>query len=729
MHLTATLPDGQEVASVPQQFEVLPWDGALPTGAGHAVIDIGHPGWDQASRQAHQTDPRSGQRALGWWSRSSATVALPADLSGGYSLSLLGRGDWYDGPPLIRVTLATPDGDATLGEFPLPRDWSRQSVQQINLPGGEQRLTLKFFNDKHNPETGEDRNAWLGGVALTATEPDIHDAAPTATLLYPEPGAQWHGTDAVVAQLNDDRGIAHAELLCDGKPTGFLFAPEPGEALAVLAFPVGRLEPGTRAIAVRVTDQSGQQHDSQPVTVRITDRSPDKPGRYARAVALLNRFAFGPDPHELAAVLTLGERAYLEQRLQAEPDAGVLNAWAWARQHYPRDDNRYHVRHRAIAHLLATPNPVRARLRMVIDNHFNTWIAKTEADRKNDEHMRWARLGPADFQSLLLASATSPAMLRYLDQQESYVGHLNENYAREVMELHTLGVDRGYTQADVTALAHVLTGWTAAEQASLSRTGGAMTSAFLFAPELATGPGQRVAGLVLPDARGAEQAARIETVLAMLTRHPNTAEYVSRKLAEHLAVNPAPDPLVQRLARVFQESGGDLAAVTRALAAGDWLNAVARTPDRFTMPLAFAVRLARQADSHDAQRVVRFLDRSGFGVFDWQTPDGAPADDPSYANTNAMLQRWTYAHHVGPGLYQALAPPMRKAPDAQAPGAMAAWTDTLTDLMAIRLTGRPLGDRSRQAVRSTLRDRGGVPSRQAYELAVLIAQMPEAQMR
>jgi uncharacterized protein (DUF1800 family) len=171
------------------------------------------------------------------------------------------------------------------------------------------------------------------------------------------------------------------------------------------------------------------------------------------------------------------------------------------------------------------------------------------------------------FSSMLLAAERHPAMLVYLDNEQSVGPNstggqrrqkgLNENLAREIMELHTLGVDGGYTQEDVTSLARMLTGWRFARQENpLAGEGN-----FFFAANLHEPGDHKLMGVVYREA-GESQG---EHALAALAKHPATARHIAKKLATHF-VSDSPSPaLVGRLERTFLDTGGDLAAVSRAL--------------------------------------------------------------------------------------------------------------------------------------------------------------------
>ena len=212
------------------------------------------------------------------------------------------------------------------------------------------------------------------------------------------------------------------------------------------------------------------------------------------------------------------------------------------------------------------------RLVMFWMNHFAVSLKKDEtvgimAGAFEREAIRPHVFGR--FYDLLLAVETHPCMLDYLDNQQSVgpnsraSGHgkrgLNENLAREIMELHTLGVGSGYTQADVTSFAKVITGWTFAHGNNLKP--GEVAGVFAFAPQAHEPGPQTILGKTYADT-GFDQG---KAVLLDLTRHPATATHIAPKLARHFVADGPPPALVARLADTFRRTDGDLAAVSRAL--------------------------------------------------------------------------------------------------------------------------------------------------------------------
>jgi uncharacterized protein (DUF1800 family) len=215
------------------------------------------------------------------------------------------------------------------------------------------------------------------------------------------------------------------------------------------------------------------------------------------------------------------------------------------------------------------------RLVLFWSNHFCVSVAKGQIVRATAgalerEAIRTHVFGK--FSDMLLAVEKHPAMLVYLDNRQSVgpnsragknrkVG-LNENLAREILELHTLGVDGGYTQADVTALAKIITGWTfVGPQERLGPPG-----SFVFTANRHEPGDQALLGKSYPDT-GVEQG---EKALRDIARHPATAQHIARKLVRHFVSDTAPPAaLIDRLAKVFRDTDGDLAEVSRALVSHD----------------------------------------------------------------------------------------------------------------------------------------------------------------
>jgi uncharacterized protein (DUF1800 family) len=260
------------------------------------------------------------------------------------------------------------------------------------------------------------------------------------------------------------------------------------------------------------------------------------------------------------------------------------------------------------------------------------------------------------FRELLGATAKSPAMLFYLDNWMSagpnapqtgmgdggrpFQGRLNaprglnENYARELMELHTLGVDGGYTQKDVTEVARALTGWTMVPP----RQG----SGFRFDPRMHDNGQKAVLGHVIKAGGGESDG---EQVLDILAAHPSTARFIATKLARRLVSDTPPPALVDRAARRFTETRGDLREVTRAIVTSpEFLSSDAYSA-KVKTPFEFVVSALRTAgtDISDARPILRQLQALGMPLYMCQPPTGYKDTADAWVSTGAIVSRLNYA--------------------------------------------------------------------------------------
>ena len=297
-------------------------------------------------------------------------------------------------------------------------------------------------------------------------------------------------------------------------------------------------------------------------------------------------------------------------------------------------------------------------------NHFNVFARKgpriqpylTSYER---DAIRPHVLGK--FRDLLGAVAESPAMLIYLDnwlssdpngpdpqtvmrqRQRSMSGGrwprggvpgLNENYARELLELHTLGVDGGYTQQDVVDVARAFTGWTL----DLPQQGGG----FRFEPRLHDSGEKQILGQAIEAGGGKSDG---EQVLDMLARHPSTAQFIATKLARRLVADDPPSAVVARAAATFRDTDGDLLEVVRAIVTSPEFFSQEAYEAKVKTPLEFVVSAVRAtgARTYNAQSLVRSLRELGMQPYLCQPPTGYDDTASAWINTGALLNRMNFA--------------------------------------------------------------------------------------
>jgi uncharacterized protein (DUF1800 family) len=363
-----------------------------------------------------------------------------------------------------------------------------------------------------------------------------------------------------------------------------------------------------------------------------------------------------------------GARKEREARRQMKADAGADNAAQMTpRAGFLADDqdpmyfNRAMVQKAAGWRLVSASqpeleDPLLARLTEFWFNHFNVYAGKAPVRAFVGHYVlnvaRAHALGR--FEDLVLASARHPAMLFYLDQFQSVADGspgrdgktrgLNENYGRELMELHTLGVDGGYQQSDVRDLARVLTGWTIAPQDA---------SGFRFVPRLHDNGRKTILGQSFPQGLLGGGEREGEDAIRMLARHPATARRVCTRLARYFVADRPSAALVQALSARFLATQGDLRQVMRALLESpDFWAAENRL---FKTPLDFAVSalVAIQNGAPDApdgmldrRRIgltLAYLAGVGQPMHGWQTPDGYGFDAATWMVPEALTRRADFA--------------------------------------------------------------------------------------
>ncbi len=290
-------------------------------------------------------------------------------------------------------------------------------------------------------------------------------------------------------------------------------------------------------------------------------------------------------------------------------------------------------------------------------NHFSVFYGKSanQIYQLTDYERIIRKHALGDFRALLGAVAKSPAMLIYLDNAASQangdaprVGKvpkrmltngrgLNENYGRELLELHTLGVDGGYTQQDVIDVARSLTGWTIKSPAE----GGG----FIFRPAIHDAGTKKVLGHVLPAGRGIEDG---EQVLDILALHPSTAKFIAAKLARRFISDTPSVNLIDRAAKVFISSKGDIKAIVREIVTSEefFSQAVFRTKVKTPFELVASTARTIGAPPDTSRSIVRLIANLGQPVFGKRTPNGWPDTGTEWINTGSILSRINFGMAV-----------------------------------------------------------------------------------
>lgn len=442
-----------------------------------------------------------------------------------------------------------------------------------------------------------------------------------------------------------------------------------------------------------------------------------------RALHALNRLAFGPRPGDVERVNQIGVERYIREQLDAqsipEPPELVRRVAALRTLHMTpvelfetfqlpvrrakgdreaqkeaRQRSRVIVLEAIEGRLMRAiygPRQLQEVMAAFWFNHFNVFAGKglchLWAGAYEQEAIRPHTFGP--FRALLGATARHPAMLFYLDNWQNtgpnsagrrgkFAG-INENYAREVMELHTLGVGGGYTQADVTALAHILTGW-GLQRRGLARMrmgrmgwrpwrpGGPLPLpggqgdqyGFYFDPRRHDFSDQIFLGRTF---HGAAGIAEGEQALDILARSPATARHLSFELAQHFVADDPPQSLVARMAERFERSGGDIRATLETLFFSSEFWDVRYAGTKFKTPYDYvisAARLTGAAGITNYRPLFGAMAVMGMAPYGRETPDGYHDTREAWLNPDAMMMRLSFAAALGQGHLALMAPPFEE---------------------------------------------------------------------
>lgn len=406
-----------------------------------------------------------------------------------------------------------------------------------------------------------------------------------------------------------------------------------------------------------------------------------------RAVHALNRLAFGARPGEADRVAAMGVDRWIEtqihpERIEDSALEGRLKRYEtlrWSQAAIMKDVYQP-IRQARRAKDENEKNPALKELRreaqrvmgdlvsqrilraaeserqlneVMVDfwmNHFNVFAGKgldrfllTAYERDDIRPNLWGR-----FEDLLLASAKSPAMLFYLDNARSVAapenrtgmatvvkkGGLNENYAREIMELHTLGVDGGYSQKDVTELARALTGW------SIQRP--AEGSGFVFRRALHDRNAKTILSVQLPAGGGIEEGERM---IRFLASHPSTARHIAFKLSQRFVSDAPPKSLVDRVAKRFTETRGDLRLTLKAVITSPEFNDPKYFGAKTKSPFEYAVSAVRAVGGtiDNPLPLARQLKAMGQPLYFAQPPTGYADDAATWTNSGAIMERVNFA--------------------------------------------------------------------------------------
>jgi uncharacterized protein (DUF1800 family) len=414
----------------------------------------------------------------------------------------------------------------------------------------------------------------------------------------------------------------------------------------------------------------------------------------AVALGLLNRMTWGADANGWRDVNQIGAQRYIERQLQPKdrqelPEAVQSRIAAMTITQRPNDQLVYDLEQRrkdsdAIANdedkkaaqqayqreltRLGNEAATRFLLRALYGrdqlqeqmtwfwmNHFNIHQYKSNLRAMigdfEERAIRPYALG--SFRDLLAATVHHPAMLRYLDNEQNATGHINENYARELMELHTLGIGGGYTQTDVQELARVLTGLGVNVSGKPPNVRREMQSQYVHIGLFEFNPSRHDYGekQFLGQTVKGRGLVEVDEVVDRLSRQPATARFISHKLALYFVSDDPPKALVDRMTVAFLQSEGNIAVVLRTMF--DSPEFAASFGKKFKDPVHYVVSAVRLAYPDkpilNAAPMLGWLNRMGEPLYGRQTPDGFTMMSTGWTSAGQMTTRFEIAKAIGSG--------------------------------------------------------------------------------
>lgn len=380
---------------------------------------------------------------------------------------------------------------------------------------------------------------------------------------------------------------------------------------------------GNVSLLLYAIDSAGNQ-SSKTVTLSVSDT-------YAQVWHLLQRASFGAHPDKYRNFSRSGAVTVLQSEIAAA--GGADSGFASRTEQLPAGTQ---VATQFVQHAIYSDLQLREAMAWFWDNHFNTTYqthSNSQFELSENEAFRTHALG--NFRALLGVSAHSPAMLYTLDGRSNMKDRPNENYARELMELHTLGVDGGYTQSDVEEVARAFTGWTVVD------------GAFVFDASKHDTSAKTVLGNAIAAGGGETDGER---VLDILTVHPSTARFICRKLVTYFVSDVPVESLISRCAQTFaaQIGAADQMAqvVTTILGSSEFLGTTYRNA-KVKTPLEFVVGAVRQLGGEAAGDDISIeIQRQGMTPFMYASPAGYSDLGGKWISANMLQTRSRFADRL-----------------------------------------------------------------------------------
>jgi uncharacterized protein (DUF1800 family) len=379
----------------------------------------------------------------------------------------------------------------------------------------------------------------------------------------------------------------------------------------------------------------------------------------SQVTALINTYEVATTPIEQLLTNFRDE----QEKIKNMPDGDAKNDARKAQQQHG-NDLLQQAQQIEMLHAIYGENQLKEQMVWFWLNHFSVYGPKARvrwvANDYVQNSIRPHALGK--FRDLVMATLESPAMLEFLDNAQNAKDHVNENYARELMELHTLGVGSGYTQQDVQQLALILTGVGVAplhdrpglQQHPRFAAMFVRKGMFEFNPMRHDYSDKVLLGHKIKGSGFDEVTEAVD----LITRQPACAQFVSKKLAEYFVADEPPPALVAKMANTYQRTDGDISEVLRTML--DSKELAQSYGKKFKDPMQFVVSSVRMAYGDkpivNAKPLLNWLNQLGEPVFGRLTPDGWPLDSAGWSSSGQMAKRFEIAGAIGTGNNRLLTP-------------------------------------------------------------------------
>ena len=431
----------------------------------------------------------------------------------------------------------------------------------------------------------------------------------------------------LLGDVSDDIGVQSVTLSLTDSNLGQTVTNQPlvinsGESAMQWAFGVTSnliSEGGQISVTLTATDMNGKTTAANINLTAVTiDTNP---------LQLAERITFGLTT-ELLSQVKAGNDILSEQLNPQDIDDSAFEAQMAQMQVTTTNELQDYL----LMHMIGSKKQLNEVMAWFWENHFNTnFNTHQQVSYELAENQLFREHALGNFRTLLEVSAKSPAMIRYLNNQQNVAGAANENYAREIMELHTLGVDGGYTGDDVAELARIFTGWH--EQ----------NGQFAFNDELHDN-GDKV---FLGNNIAGSGVAEGEQVLDILAAHPSTASFICSKLVTLFISDTEVSSLQNQCAAEFLASNGDIRSVLLVILQSETFNDAEHYRNKVKTPLELTVATARGFSTEvNVRRINELLSDMGMNLFRYPVPTGFSEVGADWINSNALLQRMSLVNRA-----------------------------------------------------------------------------------